>query len=172
MINSNVNGLRFDTNDEGKWGYIPSGADTVIPFKSLEVVDLFSGTQTTISIPSCSVSGAGNGQKSEEYIFPLYSLFNNESINAILTNISLTYATSVNRGSASLTINIYRDDGSLYKNISASGNTSSSLFNILTLGNSEIGNTRYLKFNLFVKITEGFHDVATINNFSISYLVI
>ena len=30
---ADTNGLSFDQNEEGEWGYIPPGADTVIPFK-------------------------------------------------------------------------------------------------------------------------------------------
>ena len=32
--NSSLGGLNFAQDAEGNWGYIPSGADTVIPFKS------------------------------------------------------------------------------------------------------------------------------------------
>ena len=33
-LTQQVNGLTFAQNEEGNWGYIPSGADTVIPFKT------------------------------------------------------------------------------------------------------------------------------------------
>ena len=33
-INSSLGGLQFAQDNEGNWGYIPSGADTVTPFKS------------------------------------------------------------------------------------------------------------------------------------------
>ena len=33
MLNGNLGGLAFSQDEEGNWGYKPSGADTVIPFK-------------------------------------------------------------------------------------------------------------------------------------------
>ena len=33
-LNSELGGLSFAQNEEGEWGYKPSGADAVIPFKS------------------------------------------------------------------------------------------------------------------------------------------
>lgn len=32
-LNQSLNGIKFVQDAEGNWGYIPSGADTVIPFK-------------------------------------------------------------------------------------------------------------------------------------------
>jgi hypothetical protein len=34
VLNQNMGGLTFAQDSEGKWGYKPSGADSVIPFKS------------------------------------------------------------------------------------------------------------------------------------------
>ena len=33
-VNNSLGGLSFTQDEKGNWGYIPSGADTVIPFKS------------------------------------------------------------------------------------------------------------------------------------------
>lgn len=41
-------GLKFAQDSEGNWGYIPSGADTVIPFSSgLKVSDIWQYTETS-----------------------------------------------------------------------------------------------------------------------------
>ena len=34
MVINSFGGLKFAQDSEGNWGYIPSGADTVVPFKS------------------------------------------------------------------------------------------------------------------------------------------
>ena len=33
ILNNDLDGISFSIDEEGNWGYIPSGADTVIPFK-------------------------------------------------------------------------------------------------------------------------------------------
>ena len=48
-VNNSLGGLSFAQDAEGNWGYKPSGADTVIPFKSGEIIDLGTGTSWDIS---------------------------------------------------------------------------------------------------------------------------
>ena len=37
-LNSNLGGLNFAQDAEGNWGYIPTGADSVIPFKNSFII--------------------------------------------------------------------------------------------------------------------------------------
>ena len=39
-LNSSLGGLTFAQNDEGKWGYKPSGADAVIPFSNNDLSNM------------------------------------------------------------------------------------------------------------------------------------
>lgn len=46
--NRNLAGLSFGQDEEGKWGYKPSGADSVIPFSGSYKITITGGTVLTI----------------------------------------------------------------------------------------------------------------------------
>ena len=47
-LNNDLGTLSFSQDEEGNWGYIPSGADTVIPFKSNKsILDLYCISEST-----------------------------------------------------------------------------------------------------------------------------
>lgn len=52
-LNESLGGLNFAQDEEGNWGYIPSGADTVIPFSgniNCETIASGSGTSFTKTV--------------------------------------------------------------------------------------------------------------------------
>ena len=49
LLNGNLNGLSFAQDEEGNWGYIPSGADTVIPFNGFNLEVLLKNTNSATS---------------------------------------------------------------------------------------------------------------------------
>ena len=51
-LNTNLGGLSFAQNADGKWGYKVAGADPVIPFKKLNRVSIGSGGNQTFSATS------------------------------------------------------------------------------------------------------------------------
>lgn len=40
-LNTALGGIKFGVDADGKWGYIPRGADSVVPFKSLSPLDIY-----------------------------------------------------------------------------------------------------------------------------------
>ena len=53
---SNLGGLIFCQDTEGNWGYLPSGADTVIPFKKGGCYSL----SVSVSANGCSKNSSGD----------------------------------------------------------------------------------------------------------------
>ena len=74
ILNDSLGGLNFAQDAEGNWGYIPSGADTVIPFKSGLDFENYGFVKTLAQNQSYEVTdkgvylithGTGNGSQGE-----------------------------------------------------------------------------------------------------------
>lgn len=112
QLNNNLGGLKFVQDEEGNWGYIPSGADTVIPFNNfnnIKLASLFSygttsGGQTlttkTVSVPNITnykLLLAQLGEPMGDYSAPVVTVndfkANPISIDAGTYKITYTYVT-------------------------------------------------------------------------------
>ncbi len=120
-VNDSLGGLTFAQDEEGNWGYIPSGADSVVPFKSsIEPLDLIGSSQysfyvdrnndagithtttTTVTVADDSIAlqvsmgyYAKNGMRSEGYFFT-DDYFDLDNRNFLLMQGSLTFSASYN----------------------------------------------------------------------------
>lgn len=112
-LNGNLGGLKFSQDEEGNWGYIPSGADTVIPFKNLDnfgITQLFSYGSTaggqTLTTKTISVKDINNyklligqlGEVNGDYGLPIVTVDDFKkgepiSINIGSYKITYTYVT-------------------------------------------------------------------------------
>lgn len=146
LIQETTSGAKIAQNEEGKWGYIPAGADTVIPFKSND-------TNSGITLPINGVICFGGSQITsynglKEYYF--YNWLNTpiqlSEITEIktITTISNWYNVRNNNSSGNMlrffkpTVYFEQDNGTRYRYTSSEYAINSNLTTILKVTNKEI----------------------------------
>lgn len=68
-VNDSLAGLSFAQDTKGNWGYIPSGADTVIPFKNMKDIAA-DAIIDNITVSNGAWNSTGTGQTTATYTVP------------------------------------------------------------------------------------------------------
>ena len=131
---------------------------------------MIGGTLETINLDGKSISGTGSRNYTLEYTIPIYKIYGQET-EAMLMNISFNQATSVNRGNATISTDLFNDVDETIINYSGSGGYSENIvFNIL--GNSSVKGTNNIRLYTYGRIINSeFHCVSTIKDIKLTYLI-